>query len=492
MKISALQKYEPKDFNGLVTENNLGAIFATEPEVVSPFINMLYNVFLEDDYMNLLSKFPTEYLSGNTSTYEWFLQGADEKNIPLIGAYSNTTLTPVASTAKTGIAGSRFYLAFPEDYFAVTDVIVGPHTDIYQAQIKAKTIQGGNVLYECELLNADDVFVPYADLTANAKWSKSFSPVEETLSRKGGETHHTSPFKMQNQLSMIRKQYVVPGNMIIKGANKPLAFQWKDQKGNIQTTWIGKLEWDFMVQFRREVAKLLLFGQSNKKADGTFGNYGESGYEIKLGAGLRQQIAPSNLHYYNNFSIDYLTEVALSLSVNKLPEDSRKFVIGTGEYGMSIFDKAIQDKVVQFVPNQVSNRVTGSGDNMGYQGQFKRIRTINGIEFEVYKIGSYDDQVHNKITHPDGGLAESRRMTLMDFGTSNGQANISKVAIKGSEELYSYIQGMRSPFSPNNNQTKPGMSSSPIDGYEVHRSYQGGLKVCNPMRMAELIPSVLL
>ena len=35
MFISPLQKYEPKDFTGLVTENHLGAMYQQEPILVS-------------------------------------------------------------------------------------------------------------------------------------------------------------------------------------------------------------------------------------------------------------------------------------------------------------------------------------------------------------------------------------------------------------------------------------------------------------------------
>ena len=52
MFVSALQKYEPKDWTGLTTENHLGTIFAQEPILVSNMIENIYKVNLGDDLIS--------------------------------------------------------------------------------------------------------------------------------------------------------------------------------------------------------------------------------------------------------------------------------------------------------------------------------------------------------------------------------------------------------------------------------------------------------
>ena len=491
MLISQLQKYEPKDWTGLTTENHLGSLFALEPQLVSNLIENIYKVNLGDDLISFMNQFPVEYLDDDRP-YEWFLQGADEKNIPLVAAYAN--FDKDALPASPGVNGTRFVLEFPERYFEATDVIVGEKVDLYSLRVVTDPINSGsNWLYEVELLTGDQsLSVAPQDLALGTRWSKDYSLVEQTLSKRGGLTHHTSPFRMQNVMSMIRKQYTVPGNMILKGKNKPLAFSWKDQNGKTQTAWIKKLDYDFMVQCQREIARLLMFGKPNKRADGTYGNSGDSGYEIRSGAGLREQIAPSNKFYYNNFNLDYLTETLLGLSVGKLPEDKRRFVLGTGEYGMFQFHKAAEAKASNYTPNFDQGRITHSGNNkMSYKGQFLEYKTVNGITIELMHVPQYDDPVRNKIYHPDGGLAESRRYTIMDFGTADGDANIKRVSLKNQSEIFRYIPGLRDPYYPGDSTTKPGMAASPVDGYEVHKGFIGGLRVKNPMRMAEYIPNLL-
>jgi hypothetical protein len=100
MKVFPNQVYEPKDFSGLVTENNLGALFQEKPIQISQYIERLYEVNLADDMLTLLNKYPTYELEDDRE-YEWMLQGSDEKNLPLMAAYiknSSAALTAVAAT----------------------------------------------------------------------------------------------------------------------------------------------------------------------------------------------------------------------------------------------------------------------------------------------------------------------------------------------------------------------------------------------------------
>jgi len=491
MLISPLQKYEPKDWSGLTTENHLGALYAQEPQFISKVIDQIYKVNLGgDDIVSFLDQFPTEYVQDDVP-FKWMLQGADEKNIALVASYADVDGS--ALPAKPGLGMSPFVLVFGEKMFFATDVIVGEKPDLYKLRIiKDPEPYNGDWAYTVQLVTGNDLLsVPADEVAANTRWSKEYSLVEQTLSKRGGNVSHSSPFMMENNLSMIRKQYEVPGNMIRKGENKPLAFSFVNGVGKVETRWIKKLDWDFLTQFRRERARLLLYGNSNKKADGSFGNLGESGYEIRAGHGLYEQIAPSNIFYYNTFDIDWLTEIAIGLSVGKLPEDSRRFVLSTGEYGMFQFHNAIENKATGWAPNQFQDRITISGNKMSYKGQFLEYRTVNGITFELMHDPMKDSPIRNKVYHPDGGLLSSREYDLLDFGTAGGDSNIKKVMLEGEEEIFKYIPGMRDPYSAYNNLTQPGMTASSVDGYEVHKMFIGGLRIKNPMRCARILPNVI-
>lgn len=391
MKVFPNQVYEPKDFSGLVTENNLGMLFQEKPIQISQYIDRLYEVNLADDMLTLLNKYPTFEIEDDRE-FEWMLQGSDEKNIPLTAAYTKSAapaLQAVAATDQVGKQGGVFYLLFPEKLFFVTNIIVGNKPDLYKVRIRKEAEPyGTGHLYECELFTGNpDAYIPYDELLAGTLWSVEYSISEQTLSKDASDISFTSPFKMSNRLSMLRKKHLVPGNMILKGANNPLAFTFVDQDGVQHTSWLNKLDWEFMKAFRREKARLLFYGTSNKTAEGNYNQFGSSGFEIKAGLGLREQIAPANTFYYNTFNIQNLVKYALGLSVGKLPEDRRKFVIGSGEYGLSMVSAAIEAYAgaAAITYNRV-DALTGGPKARYTKPQYISMADINGVEFDLVHI----------------------------------------------------------------------------------------------------------
>lgn len=490
MKISQLQITDAKDFSGMVTENNLGAAFAEKPQLVSPLVENIYKLALGDDVISILNEYPTLEINEDTD-YEWYLQGAENKKMALQGAYDGSGNALVA-TDYPGKNGNVFYLKFPEKLFFETHVIVGEKPDLYQLYIKSVSQSGPSFLYEVELFTDDpDLYVDIDDLAAGTEWSVSHSVAPQTLSDRGSDISFTTPFLMRNRISMLRKQHRVPGNMINKGKNSPLAFVFNTSKGT-KGTWLNKLDWELMKEIRREKSNLLWYGKSNRRADGTYGNIAYNGYEIKAGMGLRDQIAPANIHYYNTFNLDNLTNFALGLSVGKLPEDSRRFVIGTGEYGLKMVSQAIEAAAgASALEFQRIEGLSGGDKGMYHKPQFVKYATINGIKFEFMHLPHYDDAVRNKIQHPDGGLAESRRLTIMDFGSAGSEPNIQMVRVKGNNETWMYIPGLRDPFSPGGTISDPKKAATSIDGYDIHYADWCGVRVKNPLRLGEWIPNLL-
>ena len=148
---------------------------------------------------------------------------------------------------------------------------------------------------------------------------------------------------------------------------------------------------------------------------------------------------------------------------------------------------------MKYTPNFDTNRLSKIGENrLAYGGQFVRYSAVQGITFDIFIDPMKDNAYLNKIQHPNGGPASSYVYDILDFGTSAGEPNIQRVLMKGDEEIYKYIPGMRDPFTPYNNQNNPSMTASSVDGYEVHKMFIGGIRVKNPMRCARIIPSLLV
>ncbi len=490
-RISPFQLNDASQWSGLTTENHLGYMGMQNRQLISPLIDQLMEVNLGYDFDLFMNQFPTFTINADTE-FEWLLCGPDIKNYPLVSYYDASGATP----AKPGINGSRFYMVFPVRMFEATDAIATDSKEVYQLQIKndPKPV-GTNWEYEVELLTGDPtLFVPASELVVGKRFAKLYSPVEQTLSQRGGTVQHSGYFKMYNRCSSIRSNYEVPGNMITAGDNKPLGamFTVKDAQGKVRTeaTWLGKLDWDFMSQFKRQKAYLGMYALHNKTSQGTYTNKGESGYEIKMGAGLYQQVSPSNVHYLNNYTLDQLEDILLSLSVGKLPMDQRKFVIGTGEYGWKRFHKLVEARGIPFSSMNAGNRITGTGNDLRFGGQYKAIGFVNGIEVTLMKLPFLDDPTLNTAQHPDGGLVSSYEMLIMDIGTTKGKPNIEKVVVKGSEnDVYAYVPGLRDPFSPNGTSSSPKMAANLKDGYQVGGMHISGLKVNNPTKIARILPN---
>lgn len=493
-KISALQIVEPKYWSNLTRETHLGWLGMLEPEVISPVMKRLYELNVgSDNIVALIDKLPVEWISDDVA-YRWALHGSDERSIPLVKATTDAAgSTLVTDAVRPGYARGTFYMWFPERYFEATSHIVGEKPEVYQLRVISDPVQVGNLWrYEVQLFTGDDtLWVPASNLAGGTLWSELFGLVEQELSIRGNTVHHASPYMMENVTSMIRKNYTVPGNMISKGKNKPLAFAFIDQNGKVQTRWIDKLGWDFYVQFERDKARLLLYGKSNKLSDGTYGHTGESGNTIRAGFGLYDQLEYGNILTYSTFSLEMLTDFLMDMSYGKIPEDRREFVVSTGEYGAYQFHKDAVNKAnsITYLNTNVNIRTEG-GKLVLDEGQFLSYVGVNGIKIRL-TIDPMKDGYPNTMRHPNGGLASSYIYDIFDIGTTNGDPNIARVSVKDEEEFFGYIPGLRDPFSPYNKRTEPRLIASSVDGYSVYKGFIGGIKVTNPKKTARVIPSVL-
>jgi hypothetical protein len=494
MKISKLQVVEPQHWSGLTKEAHLGYLGMLQPELISKVVDRLYEVnYGADNIVSFIDQFPVHYLNQD-GIYQWLVQGSEERNIPLVKASFNTGGNQLTAVDRAGLMRSPFYMWFAERLFEISSVLVGERPEDYSLRVVEEPVADGtNWRYKVELVTGDDtLFVPYTELAVGTRWSSDFGLVEHELSVRGNSVSHASPYKMENTTSYIRKQYDVPGNMIVAGQNTPLAYAFIDDNGKQQTRWIDKLGWDFMTQFRRDKARLLLHGKSNRLADGTYGNRGETGNTIRAGFGLYEQMDGGNLMYFNTFSIDKLTDFALDITVGKFKEDSRKFVLSTGERGAYEFHKSASNKASGITwLRSGHNFEVGNGKVTLDEGQILKYRSVNGIEFNIIIDPMKDDPVRNKMLHPNGGLASSYMFDIWDFGTTNGAPNIQRVAVKGNEEIFGYIPGLRDPFTPYNNMNSPRMIVSPKDGYSVYKMFIGGIMLRNPLKTGRFIPTIL-
>lgn len=500
MLMNKLQILDPKYWSGLTRESHLGYLGLKNPQYINKFADFIYEQnYGDDNIVSLIEKFPVHYIDED-GAYRWRLIGAKERSIPVVKAtyLSGGTETDVttSTTAQIGLKRTPFWLYFAERYFSRTSVIVGRKPELYNLRVSEEPVQVGSYWkYKVELITGDDtLYVPVDDLTGSAKFAELYGLVSPTLSRDGSDIHFGTWLEMENTTSYIRQEHEVPGNMIGAGKNSPMIFPFVDDKTKKQTfTWIDYMGWEFLTQFRRSKARLLLYGKSNKLGNGEYGNKDNNGETLRSGFGLYEQMQGGNLMFYNTFSLDALTDFAMQISVGKLPEDKREFILSTGQYGAYQFHKAASQKLSGLTYFRSDHNIKTDGNKFVLdEGQIMSYVSINGIKFHLMIDPMKDSWIINQIPHPQGGLASSYTYDIWDIGTTNGEPNIMRVAVKNQEEFFRYIPGMRDPFTPGANSQNPTMTASPVDGYKIMKMFIGSIMLKNVYKTGRIMHTSLM
>jgi len=480
--------YENDDVAGLVTKAHLGYQFGIEPQAASKVATMIHQANFGTTVSSYLNKFDALYLDSDDD-FTWDIITSGKKNIPLIKASLTSNGSAVGASDKTGKNFTEFYLTFGEKWFTDVNQIVGERNEVYPILIldEPKPI-GAYWEYRCRLNTGDkNLSVPYEELQTGKRFSKDFSPVEDTLSKKGGGVNYNFPFKMKNSFTTIRMQDTVPGNMI----NRPVKFSWKDHAtGKVMTTWMDYRTYQFEMQYQEEIAKMLMYATSNKTSDDTYKIKGKSGYEIRMGAGIRQQMESSNYYTYSSFNIKKFTDMLLDLTIGKIVMGQREVTIMTGERGMVQFSEALEYHSTLYTPARNNDRIYSTGGNgYGFKGQFLEYIGPNGIKVNIMHDALKDDFERNKLMMGSKpGLAESYVYDILNMGTSDGKPNIQKVYLKNNGDSRGFEPGLRDPFTlgkPNR------IMSNPVDGWTEHRMFTGGAIIYDPTRVAVYKPNIL-
>jgi hypothetical protein len=491
-KLSPFQMTQAKSHAGLTTKNHLGAMYAQKPQMLTNVVNKMLSASGVANIDTFLNSLPVKYVDSDDD-FTWKLVGSSERNIPLVEARVNGT--PVGTSGNVGQSGGEIELVFGERYFSDVNVLVGEKNEIYQFRVMDEPdAEGTNYVYRVTLMGPAVNGVPAEELQSGKRFSKDFSPVEDTMSIKGGDIVFASPIEMRNEFTTIRMEHKVPGNMLGRRTSTTIA--GLDANGNVKetTVWMQEVEWRFEQAFSREKARALMFSRSNRDENGSYHDVGKSGFVIKQGAGIREQMEVSNTTYYNKFSLDALVSQLQDLSEGKLDFGNRTFIVRTGERGAIQFHKQVNLDISGWtslsqnnpgVYQSTSSPLHSNAFKAGFQ--FTEWLAPNGIKVLLEIDPMYDDKVRNKILHPDGGVAESYRYAILYVGTSE-EPNIQKVLIKGQEEFRGYSSGFRNPFTGQiNNQFMGTMEDSAT--YTRYATF--GVAVIDPSRTISMIPDIL-
>ena len=470
--------------SGLTEQNHLASALLTQPEIISK--TLAYAFGPEKYALSFLTQGTgrmsagQKYLSGNRE-FRWPLMGLLSKSIPVVAQ--------VSGGATPGIARSAFQVKFPEKYFALGDILATHSRTLVRVQ--SEPVQDGkDFVYSLQLVKPDPaLFVDPNDLTAGKEFSKEFSAFEEYS--KGGHSVESTPMWFQNQMTTIRSSFSMTG-----GAQTDvmiLSVGGRDGKKGSQL-WMYEKEYQHMLQWQEQRERLLWYSVYNRDAQGLIYLPGANGRPVLMGAGVHEQVAPSNTRNYTILTERIVREFLTDLMENAYNAEAKKFVAFTGYWGFDMFDSAMKEASQRYTLVD-SKFITGSGQELTLGGQFVTYKGLNGTEITLKHNPLYDNPVSNRQLHPiTKKPLESYRFSILDWGMYGGESNISMVA-KGADGidrsmLSWFTAGSQTPGGAAGADNIKGymnaMRSHDLDGWEVHFLSECGIKIVNPLSCGEL------
>lgn len=460
----------------MTERNHLGAALIAKPDVFEGKMSQLFtSVMYSGNPMTALGL--ASMKETNSTSWEWELKGANTRPLVVVEDVepSNTSKGKYRTTYK---------MKLDENWYLPGDIIhPGASNKKYQARIQEVVSGGGTngTIYLVRNMNDDpNFFVPNKYFTSGTPWGKLFSQYEEAAEQ-SGSTQYSLPMTLQNKMSRFRKMYSVTGD----AANEVLAIKIPDSTGKMHDSWIKYAEVEYWQQWFQELERGYVYSRSTDTV------LGANGRPIHSGPGIQEQLEDSHLYRYSHLTATLVEEYLMDIFYGRVkPGKGRSIKAFTGEYGMIIFHRAIQDwaakkgfiqVVDQYIVDKTSSEYHSNPLTAGYQ--FVKYRMANGGELELIHQPLYDDrEINFEIDPVTGYPTESMRFTFLDFSQGKNGPNVQLMQKRNGFKL-GYVHGLQTPYGPVN---KGAMAHSG-DYYEMHVQKQCGPHIEDVTKCGELI-----
>lgn len=481
--LNSLQLYKSKWFSDLVDENMLSNSLMTKPHEVSTVLSYVFGRY-ENTSIDFLTGGMGKVITIENRQFEWPVMIDADRAVTIRDAKWQGGA--IGDNDTPGLNNTPIQLWLEDKWFGPGAILAFDDRE-YQVRVAGAPYQDGSLwVYTCFMADAQpESYILPSLLKAGSQVSREGTAYEE-YSDEADIVNYTTPFKLRNHLTTMRLSYDITGDAY----SSVMVIAMKDPKsGKASYLWSDYQEWVALRQWYQTMERQLVYSKYNANRQGTTDLIGTNGRPVYIGAGLLQQIAPSNRRYYTKLTAELLEDFLFDLSYNILGQSERKFVALTGEMGMKELDRVLKEKAsaYQLVDTHF---VSGSGQNLVLGGQFTTYKMLNGIELTLKHFPLYDNIVYNRKLHPTTGKpVESYRFTFLDFGNRDGESNISKVVRKGRGMVMWTTGGSVLPGA-GYGASKSVMRSNAKDGYSVHFLAEVGIMVKDPTTSGELLLDV--
>jgi len=482
--LNKLQLYKGKWFSDLVDETMLSNALQIEPYKVAQVVSYIFGT-KDDGYASSL-----DFITGGLGNklvidrpeFEWEIFIEMDRAVTIRRAEWNgqAIVDPNDPMMTPGLNITPIKLWLTDKWFG-PGAILEMDDNRFRIRVDGAPYQDGNDwVYTCYVANGQpNMYIPAEYLVPGKQVSRGGSAYEE-YSEEGDILVYQTGFKMRNQLTISRLNWDITGSAY----STVLAVGLKDSNGKTTYLWAPYQLWLGTREWMKRIERQMVFGQYTKTPYGTEELPGTNGRPVRQGAGILEQISPSNHRFYTRLTADLIEDFLFDLSYNVLGTNERKFIAFTGEMGLREFDRVIKEKMGA-MPLIDTKFVTGSGHEMSFGGQFKTYLMSNGIVLTVKHMPFFDDIVHNRKLHPITlKPLMSYMFMILDLGRRDGESNVVKVVRKDREFVQWHTGGSVGPNGYANSINT--VRSNGKDGYTVFFLGEYGIMIRDPRACAIL------
>lgn len=463
----------------MTEHNHLGAMLAAKPTVFESKMNQLFSAqnYYSDNPLSSIAWGTGAEKTISTMEWEWNMRGATQRPLVVIENLNPADLTP-------GKGKQVFKIKLDENWYMPGDVITpGTSGQRHQCRVMEEVQRHGNGWVYTVRLVSDDFndFLPPSLLQPGQQWAKMYSTYEEGATQ-DGSTQYSAPLALSDSMGKFRKKYEVTDY----ASEEVLAVKLRDSKGGMHDTWVKFAEVEYWQQWYKELERAYWYNRKAKSIEGS------TGRSVDSFSGIQEKLEDSHIHYYTDLTARLIEEFLLDIFYSRTkPGTARKIKAFTGEYGMILFHRAMQDIMDKrgwiiannnFNPVQkTSSEYNANAYSLGYQ--FVKYIMQNGAELELIHNPLYDDRSINFEIDPITGYpVESMRFTFLDFSGDGTNSNVQLVSKKDGYK-FGYVGGLVTPFGP----SKGGLMSHSGEYYSMHVSKICGVHIEDITKCGELI-----
>lgn len=407
--------------------------------------------------------------------YRWTLTGAERKVLRSVEVLETST-TP-------GIGGTEFRIKLDEDWLLPGEVI-WPEDNDYLLRIKDGPFpEGVGSVYVVYLAEDDPQrYLPPAYLEVGKEFRKATTAVQSEMNSEFGGQQYPNSYELESQVGFFGQSLKITDKALRQSGRIGIPFTVNGKKVE---KFVPMAEMMMFQEFEKSRETAMMYGKRMTKP-------GKSGYWIKTGAGIREQMKDGNIERYSgNLSETRLKNFLLDIFFARNDRSNRKVRVMTGTMGSIMFHELLADSANGFLQRGdqfIKPAGTGvTANDLQYGGQFTRYIGPEGIEVEVTLNPNYDsidfcpktDSVHTNIP------VDSWRMTFLDLANPSSNSfggNIRMLEVANSYS-HGYVEGTVGPNGP-----IQGAATTKLLGcYERWVQGSAGVMITDVTRTGELI-----